>query len=163
MNYIDNMKIRNYSIKFIEKCPIFSNCNFKNVIPKNICPILLHTFVPYYITYMKGGNFSWVKKIGHVDIRCPNPEGNVIVDLINNNNKIDFLVTSSTNECCLKYKPNQRVDISKIFNKICPLVFDISFPWIQLGIKNQIKLRCPGCDIHKGIEFMLCGDKIENK
>jgi uncharacterized repeat protein (TIGR04076 family) len=153
MSYLKN-GIR-YSIKFIDKCPLFSDCNLEETIPKNVCPFLLHNLVPYYVTYMHEGNFAWTEKSGHVDVQCPNPEGHVITDVINENKNISFLIQSSKNVCPMNYKSGLKVNVSEIFKAVCPMVYDVAFPWIQLGIKDSIKLRCSGCEEHRGIKFVL--------
>lgn len=155
VNYVKKIDIKKYSIEFIEKCPLFSNCNLKEIIPENVCPFLLHNLVPYFITYSHGGNFTWMKKKGHVYAQCPNPKGKVTVDVINENKDIFFMVKSSRSICLMNYKSGLRISISKIFRAICPSIYDVAFPWMQLGIKDFIKLRCSGCDKHRGVKFIL--------
>lgn len=158
MNYIDDINIREYKIEYIENCPRFSNCHLKDCIPKNVCSFLLHTLVPYYLTYLYGGNFTWSKKIGQVDVQCPNPRGKVITDVVKNKN-IYAVVKSSKNTCPMKYKVGLKIDISRIFKLLCPLVYDVAFPWMQLGLADSITLRCPGCFENRGVKFTLRYDK----
>lgn len=154
MNCLDDIDTRAYKIEYLENCSKYSDCYLKDCIPKNTCSFLLHTLVPYYFTYLHGGDFTWSKEVGYVDVQCPNPAGKVVTDVVNNNN-IYTVVKSSKKACPAKYKVGQKIDISEIFKIICPLVYDVSFPWMQLGISDLIGLRCPGCFKNKGVKFVL--------
>ena len=145
---------RHYIIEFASPCPRFAGSHLKDIIPENTCPILLHTLVPYYITFSRGGDFTWSENKGHVDVRCPNPKGSVSGDTAREGS-VDFAVGALGEACPMNYKIGFRIPLSSIFEKLCPSVYDVAYPWIQLGILGPIKLRCPSCSECGGAEFIL--------
>lgn len=154
MSYVNAVNINKYEIEFIEDCPEFLGGYLKDSIPDNMCPFLLHTLVPYYVTYFYGGDFTWSKERGHVDVQCPNPKARVVTETVNRGS-ISFVVKSTQGGCPMNYATGIKIDLSGIFKRLCPLIYDVSFPWIQLQISNPIILRCPGCPESKGIKFIL--------
>lgn len=153
----DSIKASEYRIEFLEACPKFSNSFLKHCIPENVCPLLLHTLVPYYFTYLYDGDFSWTKETGHVDVRCPNPKGTVVGDA-EKGDPISFTIKWAEASCPFSYKNGIKINLTGIFGKLCPLAYDVAFAWIQLGIKNPIVLRCPGCSESSGLKFVLRRD-----
>jgi len=154
LNYASALNIQQYRIEYIEKCPKFSDSGLKGNIPENICPFLLHAVVPYYITYMNEGNFSWSDQAGHVDVQCPNPTGGVAVDVVNDK-PVFSVVKSLRGECPMGYASGLKINLSEIFKRLCPLVYDVAFSWMQLGKLEPVTLRCPGCSDSRGLKFIL--------
>jgi len=132
----------------------------RKAVPEEFCLILLHSIIPYFYTYFHGGNFAWTEKVNEVDVQCPNPSVRVKVAVKIVDNKIAAVITSSTLECQAGMKAGRELDLSAIFTKICPLVYDIIFPWVQKGLKGEIKLRCQGCGENKGKAFIIKGDNL---
>lgn len=161
MSYIDKLNIKQYRIEFIEKCPCFRDSRLKDCIPQEVCPYLLHSLLPYYVTYKYGGDFQWTGKPGHVDVGCPNPYGRVIVCVVKEE-EIFLVVKSLAGTCAMEQKKDMKVNLSLIFESICPLLYDVIFPWIKLGLDDCVELRCPGCRGKPGVRFVLKRD-YENK
>lgn len=142
MSYLPDSS--NYQITFVEKCDRYSNLRLVEVFSKNMCLILLHTMVPYYFTYHYGGEFQWADIEGQVDVQCPNQKGQVEAVILKGET-ISAQISRVGGTCAAGYTPGDIFNLTRIFEKICPLVFDSIFPWIQLKFETNILLRCPGC------------------
>ena len=127
-------------------------------LPPGICPLLLHTVIPYYLTLTNGGYFRWTKHRDKVRVQCPN--ANDYVDLeINRTEKgdkqyISCRVLRQKGECRFGYKEGDTFSLGPDNSlKFCLRAFDTMFPlyaalklgWQEpdsSGIKS-IKVSCP--------------------
>ncbi len=163
MNYLQEINALKYKIEFIDPCQFYKDCHIQDCINEKVCPIFLHTLVPYYQTYINGGVFSWTEEENKVDVQCPNPDAKVESIVAIDNDSVSFEISSVGGSCCANYKKGDNFSISSCFEKLCPLVYDVIFPWVQYGLKDEIELMCPGCKGKKGLKFKLMELTNESK
>lgn len=101
-----------------------------------ICPTLLHTLVPYYLTLTRGGGFTWMRDRSKVIVQCPRVDNPCVVEvqLINSGDikKIKIKILDIDSNCSVKFKKNQVVILDDILPKgFCLLGFDNVFPYIE--------------------------------
>lgn len=116
-----------------------------------ICPVLLHTIVPYYLTLMKGGKFTWMRNRDKVIVQCPHPKHPCVVELqgINQSGKfkeVKAKILDIRPECNIKFKKNQVINLEEFFpEQFCLLGFDNAFPYAEY-LRNsnlrQISFNC---------------------
>jgi len=68
-----------------------------------LCPLLLYSLYPYYLTLSLGGHFDWVKKGEPVIVSCPNPKGIVLGVSLNEKNKVIAQIKKNKGSCPKKY------------------------------------------------------------
>ncbi len=116
-----------------------------------ICPVLLHGIVPYYLTFMKNGAFSWMRNKNKVVMQCPQTDYPCVVELKrvyekNKSKKILMKVLNISPDCHIKLNKNQIIDLSSLVEgKVCLLGLDSIFPYLEYLTKNsseEISLKC---------------------
>lgn len=120
---------------------------------KKICPVLLHTITPYYITLKNGGWFRWFKD--DVIVRCPSPKCNAVLALKRDSQKKEttIKIKSIKSRCQYNHKEGDIITLGDKDFSLCPGAFNSLYPYMLLleegepipwkNSKNNFVVRCP--------------------
>ncbi len=96
---------------------VLSGCKIKD---DSLCPLLIHTLFPYYLTLKTGGKFEWIRPRENVKVQCPHRRGVVTeVCLSKKNQSLQAKIVNVEGTCFFKIKKGQIFFLSdKDFDQI---------------------------------------------
>lgn len=117
-----------------------------------ICPVLLHTFVPYCLTLHRGGSFAWMRNKGEVIVQCPRTDNPCVVELKRVGGvgrcKIQGKILEISADCNIKIKKGRTFILDEILpDGTCLLGFDGIFAYMEYmreSTGKRISFSC-GC------------------
>jgi len=79
---------------------------FADLFPRQLCPYLAHTLIPYMLAFQNGGRFPWMERISPdaVDAQCPNPSGAVTARLRETEDGFGAKIMAVRGNCPFGYK-----------------------------------------------------------
>lgn len=135
----------------------FKNGSMAQIVPAGLCPLFYHTLIPYIITIMDGGWFSWVRKTkdasyrkaidprdfdrsvvdrlypNEVLVQCPNINAALVAGVgphigPSGQRGILLRVLDKKGECVNKHEIGTQIVLNKNDFKIPPLRYNALFP-----------------------------------
>ncbi len=105
-----------YQKYFIDLNEVKNNNFFLNHLePQNLCPFAAHVLYPYFFSFQKGSWFRWSKFKNSVIAQCPNPNGGVAFQIIENQSgSILARVLSLKGKCLAGHKAGDIFELSEV-------------------------------------------------
>ena len=113
----------------------------KDLIPKGHCYELLHSLLPYLLTFEKGGWFKWERTRDKVVVCCPAVQDNVCVELKKLSSgkpyRFHYKIINIKGKCPYYSLGSTQEIREEDFSGLCRSLFNVVFPHIkssQLGV-----------------------------
>ena len=134
---------RDIQFKALKPC---SDCNLydegksyrlKDLIPEGHCYELLHSLMPYLLTFENEGWFKWERTRDKVVVCCPAIDANVCVELkkltSEKPHSFEYKIMEVRGPCGY-YKPGMTWQIKQDdFGHLCRHFYNVLFPYIKTG------------------------------
>lgn len=116
-----------------------------SLIPAGHCFELLHSLLPYMMTFEHGGWFKWERLKNRVVVCCPSAGNNVCVELRKSEGeegiKFEYRVIDVCGNCKF-YEIGKNMEINrKDFNHLCWHLFNNIYPYLRAQHHN-INITC---------------------
>ncbi|MFH1721843.1 MAG: TIGR04076 family protein [Candidatus Altiarchaeota archaeon] len=121
----------------------------KDMVPVDMCAHAYHVAIPYIHTMMNHGWMRWVRKGDGVIVQCPSHEENMVVKIKKPKDNIVLEVFQVRGKCRFGHVVGQRFEITSDKVKVCPKIFDITYPYSE----NQEKLDFLYCPKPDGVKL----------
>lgn len=112
-----------------------------NLIPQGHCYEMLHTLIPYIVSFEHGGWFKWEKDKDTVIVCCPHVDNNACVrirkmtegEIIN----FEYEIIGVKGDCPF-YKAGETYRIDRTgFSGLCWKLFNILFPYLKTSLAGK--------------------------
>ncbi len=148
----DNKDLRFTVLESCGKCGKYrkgETHKFSSIIPEGHCYEMLHSLLPYMVTYKNSGWFKWERDKDSVIVCCPSVENNVCVRIkkVINNGEVDFKyeIINVRGECKY-YKKGSVLEINSAdFDYLCWDLYNTIYVYSDLDF-DGMKISCSSVD-----------------